>query len=231
MNNKERILYGLLITLFVFAVSTFSASKLNLNINFIPPSFVTHSIMLVLSMVFIYGLRIHVNYKISRPRFKEVLKPIVYGFLVSILANISISILTKSLGGEVEMHAALSDMTPLKFFVFVFIYASLAEELLFRGFLLNILRPLNPMGIVLFKRKLSLSVIISAFAFGLAHLILISTGASGFFLMRIVIFTTLLGLIAGYYQEKYDNNAFAILVHMSGNFIGVIGMLIVNLNT
>jgi membrane protease YdiL (CAAX protease family) len=35
-----------------------------------------------------------------------------------------------------------------------------------------------------------------------------------------------LGLIAGYYQEKYDNNAYAIIVHMSGNLMGLIGALI-----
>jgi len=37
-------------------------------------------------------------------------------------------------------------------------------------------------------------------------------------------------MIAGYYQEKYDNNAFAIIVHMSGNLMGVIGALLMNVN-
>lgn len=38
------------------------------------------------------------------------------------------------------------------------------------------------------------------------------------------------GLIAGYYQEKYDNNAYAVIIHMAGNSIGVIGALLMNIN-
>ena len=231
MKNNERIIYGLIITIIVYAIATFSGSKLHLNIDFIPSSFVTHSLMLILSIVLIYGLRKYVNYKISLPQFKKILKPVLFGLLVTIIANISMTIITKILGGKIETHDALTKMSPLQIFIFVFIYASIAEEILFRGFLMNILKPLNAKGINIFKRKISVPVIISAFAFGLGHLILISTGASGFFLMRIVIFTTILGLIAGYYQEKYDNNIFAIIVHMAGNLMGVIGVLLMNLNT
>ena len=85
---------------------------------------------------------------------------------------------------------------------------------------MNILKPLKAVGITISKRTISLPVIISAVAFGLAHLILITTGASGMVILRVVVFTTVLGLIAGYYQEKYDNNAYAIIVHMAGNWFG-----------
>ena len=71
-------------------------------------------------------------------------------------------------------------MSPLQVFIFVFIYASIAEEILFRGFLMNILKPLKIKGISILKRKISVPVIISAFAFGLGHLILITTGVGGF---------------------------------------------------
>ncbi len=80
----------------------------------------------------------------------------------------------------------------------------------------------------IFKRKISVPVIISAIVFGLAHLILITTGAGGLFLLRVVVFTTVLGVIAGYYQEKYNNNAFAIIVHMSGNSLAVVGTLLMS---
>jgi membrane protease YdiL (CAAX protease family) len=122
-------------------------------------------------------------------------------------------------------------MSPLQIFVFIFIYASIAEEVLFRGFLMNILKPVSIKGIKVFKRNLNFPVIISAVIFGLAHLILITTGAGGLFLLRIVVFTTILGLIAGYYQEKYNNNAYAIIVHMAGNIMGVIGALLMSLNS
>ncbi len=230
MKNNERIIYGLIITIIVFAIATFTGSKLHLGIDFFPNSFVTHSLMLILSVVAIYSFKKEVNYKISMPKFKKILKPVLFGLLTAIIINILMTIITKLLGGEVEAHPALLKMTPLQIFVFVFIYASIAEEILFRGFLMNILEPLKTKGINIMKRKISLPVIISAFAFGLGHLILITTGVGGLFLLRIVVFTTILGLIAGYYQEKYDNNAFAIIVHMSGNSIGVIGALLMNLN-
>jgi membrane protease YdiL (CAAX protease family) len=231
MKTNERIIYGIIITIVVFVIATFSGSKLHLNIEFVPHSFVTHTLMLILSIGLIYGLKKYVNYKITLPQFKKTLKPILFGLLATIIVNISMTVITKILGGKVEAHAALAKMTPLQIFIFVFIYASIAEEILFRGFLMNILKPLKEKGIKIFKRNISIPVLISAVAFGLGHLILITTGASGLFLLRIVVFTTILGLIAGYYQEKYDNNAFAIIVHMAGNLMGVIGALLMNLTT
>ncbi|MDW5299430.1 MAG: CPBP family intramembrane glutamic endopeptidase [Sedimentibacter sp.] len=230
MKNNERIIYGIIITIVVFVIATFAGSKLHLNIDFFPYSFVTHSLMLILSIVLIYGLRKYVNYKIALPQFIKTLKPILFGLLATIIVNISMTVITKTLGGKVEAHAALTKMSPLQIFVFVFIYASIAEEILFRGFLMNILKPLKAKGINIFNRNISVPVLISAVAFGLGHLILITTGAGGLFLLRIVVFTTTLGLIAGYYQEKYENNAFAIIVHMAGNSMGVLGALLMNLN-
>ena len=161
------------------------------------------------------------NNKIIIPHFKKLIKPILFGLLVTIIANISMTILTKILGGEVETHEAFTKMTPLQIFVFVCIYASIAEEILFRGFLMNILKPLKLKGIKIFKRNISIPVIISAVAFGLAHLIVITTGAGGLLLLRIVVFTTILGLIAGYYQEKYENspNIFSLLGYETGLLI------------
>lgn len=231
MKNSERIIYGLIITIVVFAIATFSGSKIHLNIDFIPSSFVTHSLMLILSIVLIFSLRKYLNYKIDVPALKKISKPILFGLLATIIVNISMTILTKVLGGKIEAHPLMMKMSPLQVFIFVFIYASIGEEILFRGFLMNFLKPLKTNGITILKRRISIPVIISAVAFGLAHLILITTGAGGFFLLRIVVFTTILGLIAGYYQEKYENNAFAIIVHMAGNFMGVIGALLMNLNS
>lgn len=231
MKNNERALYGILITILVFVLSTFSGSQWHLNIDFIPYSFVTHTLMLVLSIGFIYGFKKYVNYKISVPQFKKTLKPILIALLSTIIVNILMSIVAKSLGGKIEVHPVLAQMSPLQVFVFVFIYASIAEEFLFRGFLMNILKPLSAKGFKIFKINISVPVLISAVAFGLAHLILITTGVGGLFVVRIVVFTTILGLIAGYYQEKYDNNAYAIIVHMAGNLMGVIGAIMGSLNT
>lgn len=228
MKNKERLIYGTTISVVIFLIATQTGSMLDFKTDFIPGSFLTHSIMLILSLGGIYFLRKNVKYSISLPKFKKILKPIFAGILTTIIVNILMTVIIKISGGETEIHPLLSGMTPLQVFIFVFIYASIAEEFLFRGFLLNILKPLSSKGINIFKLKISISVIISAIAFGLAHLILITTGVGGLFLVRVVTFTTVLGLIAGYYQEKYNNNAYAIFVHMAGNSLAVLSAFLIS---
>jgi len=182
--------------------------------------------MLLLSILGIIAMKRSLTYQLSLPKLKLVFKPIIYAIVITIVVNILMTIITKVAGGKIEPHPLLAQLTPLQVFIFVFIYASIAEELLFRGFLLNLLEPLRKTGITILKIRLSLPVIISALMFGLAHLCLITTDIDFFFTLRIVIFTMSLGLIAGYYQEKYNNNTYAIIVHMSGNLLALLGALI-----
>ena len=126
------------------------------------------------------------------------------------------------LGHEVEAHPSMLTMQPLQVFLFIFIYASIAEEFLFRGFLLNLLKPLSKYKVTIF----SIPVIVSALAFGLGHLILMTFDVGWLFILRILVFTTALGLVAGYYQEKYNNTAYAIAVHMAGNTLGVVSSIL-----
>ena len=100
---------------------------------------------------------------------------------------------------------------------------------MFRGFLQNILKPLKVKGIKIIKKHVSVPVLISAMAFGLVHLIVITSGSGTLFVIRSVVFATTIGLIAGYYQEKYDNNAYAITVHMAGNFVALVAVLTASL--
>lgn len=74
------------------------------------------------------------SYNISMPKFKKVLKPIAMGVIVTVTIGILMTVVTKVSGGELEVHPAFSVMNPLQVFIFVFIYASIAEEILFRGF-------------------------------------------------------------------------------------------------
>ena len=52
------------------------------------------------------------------------------------------------------------------------------------------------------------------------------SGVGTLFIIRILIFTFALGLVAGYYQEKHDNHIFAIFVHMAGNLMGLVSIVI-----
>lgn len=228
MKTNKPIVYGLLITLLIFVIANLFGKEINLGIDFIPYTFGTHTAMLILSVLAIVFLRKSVKYKFSIPKFKKILRPVLFGVLAQVVVNIPFSIITMALNIEVEPHPAFNVMSPFQVFIFVFIYASITEELLFRGFLQNILNPLSTKGIKIFKRFVSVPVIVSAVTFGLAHLILITAGVGTLFLLRVVVFTMVLGLVAGYYQEKYNNNAFAIIVHMAGNALGVVGALLMS---
>ena len=230
MSTNRRIYIGLAITAIVFLLSILVARWYDTGIDFIPNSFVTHTTMLILSILVIILLGPQVNYVIKWPSLRKTLMPILLGIVVSIAVNIILTVITNAIGGKVEAHPVLAKISPLQTFLFVFIYASIAEEMLFRGFLQNILKPLASKGISISGRKISLPVIISAVLFGLSHLILLTAGSGAIFVARIVIFTMTLGVVAGYYQEKYNNNAFAIIVHMSGNLMGVVGSLLMSLN-
>ncbi len=225
MNIGKRLFYGLSLTLLIFALATYVGWKWAWHTTIIPTSFVTHSLMLVFSIALILALRKQVDYKCSLPRFKQTLKPFLFGVLTAVVVNVPLAIISRLFGNGAEVHPALTTMTPLQVFLFIFIYASVAEEFLFRGFLLNILKPLQTKWFCFFRRKITLSVCVSAVVFGWAHLILFTSGANAFFVFRIVMFTTILGLVAGYYQEKYDNHIFAIIVHIAGNLMAVAGSL------
>ena len=226
MKNNRRIIYGLILTIIAFLLAQLAGRTIQLNVDFLPYSFVTHSAMLVLAIVLICSFKKYVNYKIAWPNFKKIWKPALFGFLSAVIVNGLLGAIGEACGIEQEAHFAFDVMSPLQVFLFIFILASVAEETLFRGFLQNLLKPLSDKKIKLFKRNLTLPVFIAAIAFSLAHLILITSDAGAYFIFRTLAFTFVLGLIAGYYQEKYDNNAYAIIVHMSGNFMGLVGAMI-----
>ena len=226
MRKGKQITAGLAIAIFIFALASLSGKIVDLNINILPGSFITHTLMLVLSIIAISFFKDQVKYKFAWPKIKRIFKPLLFGLLTPIVTNLLMTVINKTAGLETGSHPLINKISPWQLIVFVLFYASIAEELLFRGFLLNILKPLKAKGIAILKRRLSLSVIISGLAFGLAHLILLASGTEASYVMKVVVFTSLLGIIAGYYQEKFDNNAYAIIVHMSGNLVGVVGILL-----
>ena len=230
MKNSERVIWGILLTAIVFLISAFLGGKIQIDNEFIPESFGGDTLRLLFSIALICGLKKYVNYKISVPKFKKTLKPMLFGFLAAIVVVAIFSVIEISIKGESETHYAFDVMSPLQIFLFVFIYSSIVEEVLFRGFLQNILNPLKDKGFKIFKRHISVPVIIGAAAFSLVHLNLISTDKGAFFMVKTLVSAFAVGIIAGYYQEKYNNNAYAILVHMGGNIMGLIAALFMSLN-
>ena len=108
----------------------------------------------------------------------------------------------------------------------VWIYASVAEEILTRGLIQGFLSPLNDRGISLGGLRLSLPVIFGAAFFGAMHAALLTMGIDGSTVAQIVVFAFLVGLVAGYYREKTGSLVPAIVAHALANVTGsILGLI------
>jgi membrane protease YdiL (CAAX protease family) len=108
----------------------------------------------------------------------------------------------------------------------VWIYASIAEELLTRGLIQGYLSPLSDRGLSLGSLRLSIPVIVGAVFFGLMHLGLLTIGIEGSTVAQIVVFALLVGLVAGYYREKTESLIPPIVAHALANATGsVLGLI------
>ena len=218
-------LSGLIITAVVYFVSIFMGHHRQLNSSIVEDSVLNHGTMLILSILLILAFKKQVKYRIAMPRLDQILKPILFGIICAVVINVVMNIISVIVTGSVQTHPLMKNTTVLKNFLSVFILASIGEEFLFRGFFQNYLKPLSNCGFKLFKRRISLPVLISALTFSAAHLVLLASGVDTMFIIRVLVFTFVLGLIAGYYQEKHDNHIFAILVHMAGNLMGLVSVV------
>ena len=222
----SRLIIGLLLTFSVSAVAVVLRNVVKLDSEFFPSFALSGFIILVLAIVLIVAFRNQLDYRIAVPKFNQIWKPVLFGLLTTLVLNILTGIITTVLNGKIEGHPAVMRASVLQYVLFIFILAPVAEEHLFRGFLQNYLKPLGDKGITVFHRRISLPVLIAALAFSLSHLGLLASGVGSAFMIRTALFTFVLGTIAGYYQEKYNNIVPAILVHMAGNLLGMLPIVL-----
>ena len=176
-----------------------------------------------------------IDFGFRRVKLAQLLKPIWVTAVIElgllIVAMITMSIIMGGPGasdGEGGKHPAM-DKSVIGMIISVWIVASSCEEILYRGLLQSLLEPLARWGLRLRSIQLSLPVLISGLLFGLGHLCLARV-MSGLFLAQIIVSTTIVGLIAGYYRSKTGSLAPAIAVHVTANIVGMaIPMLMMNL--
>jgi len=144
-------------------------------------------------------------------------------------AGIIWGIILGALASSVTLTARAGGVNPLKGLSFVqivllvWILASVAEEILVRGYVQSYLEPLTDRGFSVFRLRISLPVIISAVFFAVMHIILLATGTSFLTTYIIVAFAFFLGLVAAYQRERTGSILPAIAAHVSFNIGGVIG--------
>ena len=233
MNSKTTFFLGLFLTISIFVISNLLSRITILTYNFIPATFTIHSLMLILSILAIvyFAKKGWLKFHFKPVKFRYYITGILIALAGFVLANIISTIILLAFGLPILPKgnglSSIAGMSFIQFFLFVFIYASICEEILFRGFLQNFLEPLKIYGFTITKNlRISFPVIISGVLFGLAHLVLLFTNTDSTIILRTVIMTMIIGIIAGYFQEKHQNILPSIAVHMTANLPGLIIILL-----
>jgi membrane protease YdiL (CAAX protease family) len=182
-------------------------------------AFITHTSMWILSILIIILLtrgRIG-EYGFTRGKFLLTGKIFLWVIPTAILSVTGF--IASRLGQDVPADPARSHLQNI---VFVWIYASVCEEVFTRGLLQSFLSPLAGSGIKLSKGlRLSLPVLFSGLYFGLMHIVAIDRiGPPG------IVLTSVLGIVAGYYREKTESLIPAIIIHALFNVGGMLPMWI-----
>ncbi|MEA3454485.1 MAG: CPBP family intramembrane glutamic endopeptidase [Candidatus Caldatribacteriota bacterium] len=187
--------------------------------------FINHTAMLVLSILIMLVLS---KGKISTYGFKIAkniqLKQIV---LLSLGIGIIGALIQSCL--PIKEPAFIENFSFIQIVIFVWIYASICEEVFTRGLVQGYLAPLARYGFSLFKFRISLPMLVGALFFASMHVMLLTTGMGSSVVFNIVLFAFILGVVAGYYREKTESLIPAILVHMLFNVGGNCTVLLIEL--
>ena len=176
----------------------------------------SHTVMWLVSLILIliiskgklsaYGIQLGKDYRWAQM--------IILGFATGAAFTVMLNAFPET------SNALLPDYSFAQTVIFVWLYASICEEILTRGLIQSFLAPLTMYGISISGLRISLPVLVGALFFGLMHLGLLTTGADLLQVIIIVAFATVLGVIAGYHREQTGSIIPAIIVHMFGNIGG-----------
>lgn len=187
--------------------------------------FINHTAMLILSIII---MLVASKGKLSRYGFKlarnvQVRQIILCGLGLGIISTL----IAASLPGKESSVAG--ELSFLQTVVFIWLYASICEEVFARGLIQSSLSRLTEYGFTVSERRISLPVLTSALLFGLVHLIQSVMGAGGYQVLVIVLFAFVLGLIAGYQRERTGSLVPAIMVHVFANVGGSLASYLIGL--
>ena len=123
-------------------------------------------------------------------------------------------------------HPAGGKLTFLQTVLFIWILASISEEVLTRGLVQSIMGPLASIRIRLILFNVGLPTLISAILFSAMHIVVFFSGATVSATIVIMVFALFVGLLAGHARDTSDSVYPAIVVHMFANMGGLLGGII-----
>ncbi len=189
--------------------------------SFFPRGFVTHSVMLALSVAAMWLLskgRLDL-YGLTKGAYR--FSPRI---LMWVLPTAALSIVSAVVSPGGQGTGGPSEFTKLQMVVFVWVYASISEEILTRG-LLQTLLSRNAKVAAAAPRRLSMPVLLSGLFFGSMHIGLVkSMGPAA---VPVILLAVFLGLVAARYREKTGSLLPAIIVHALFNIGGMLPLWVI----
>jgi membrane protease YdiL (CAAX protease family) len=176
--------------------------------SFFPSSFVTHSLMLVLSVAAMWLIS---NGRLDLYGFTKGTYRLSPRILLWFLPMAAISLV-----GAIASHGQGTSglpgftLTKIQTIIFIWIYATICEETLVRGLLQTLLSRNATMGAAV-SHWLSMPVLVSGLFFGAMHILAFKRmGLAG---APLILLVTFLGLVAAHYREKTGSLLPAIVIH------------------
>lgn len=180
----------------------------------------THLLMIFFAFVgiLLHGIKRFSEFGLQSCSAEQYISPILWALIVGTLTQMILYLLFPSFVGKQIGPAAHYSFAQIV--LFVWILASIAEELVFRGLIQSILSPLSRFGLSVGNLTLSVPVIIAAVLFGLIHLGLLTMDVDAKYVLTIVTGAVIAGLMAGYFREKTGSIWPAVAVHSIFNITG-----------
>jgi membrane protease YdiL (CAAX protease family) len=140
------------------------------------------------------------------------------------LLGVITTLVVKKAGGS-GLDTAMAGISPVELLT-VLLVATCVEEIFVRGWIQGFLEPLQQYKIGFLGKSVSAPVLTGALVFGAMHLSLTAAAIDALTIVCVLVFTTLLGLLAGLARERTGSLMPAIGTHLAGNIGGIVGGIV-----
>ncbi len=188
--------------------------------SFFPPTFVTHSLMLALSVAAMWLIskgRLAL-YGFTKGAYKFSPRILLWVLPMAVLSTV------QAVASHEQGTGGPPGFTKPQLIVFVWVYASICEETLTRGLLQTLLSRNAKVGAAV-PHGLSMPVLVSGLFFGSMHIMLVKF--MGLAAIPVILLAVFLGLVAARYRERTGSLLPAIIIHALFNIGGMLPLWVI----
>lgn len=128
-------------------------------------------------------------------------------------------------GGLDPMGPFIEFPSVLHYILIGLIFASVTEEIVFRGLVQGYLSVHISGFLAIFKRQITFPALTAATFFAVGHLSLLNLGVAVPQVVAIILGAFILGVAAGYFRDETGSLVGPIIIHMLGNAPGILAYL------